>query len=218
MLVSEVATAFRVYMDEPDKTFVNDAQVELWLARAYDDFRAIVTEIDPFVYSRSQVYSISNARTLDLSTSVPAILGSTATNRLYQLINIYQIESTALPDNVLGTLEPSVSASSTYSGRANYTLRGAELLFPAEVTMSIRIDYIPEPAVIWTGLGAVYIDDLTRFHDIIAMLACLQYAIVDAAANPELNTQLSRRIEQLRAYLESRSGGVTESVVDVRWM
>jgi|15BtaG_2_1085339.scaffolds.fasta_scaffold00240_4 hypothetical protein len=218
MLVNEVAAAFRVYMDEPDKTFVNDAQVELWLARAYDDFRAIVTEIDPFVYSRSQVYSIASARTLDLSTSVPAILGAAATNRLYQLINIYQIESAALPDNVLGTLEPSVSASSTYSGRASYTLRGAELLFPAEVTMSIRIDYIPEPAVTWAGLGAVYIDDLTRFHDIIAMLACLQYAIVDAAANPELKTQLSRRVEQLRAYLESRSGGVTESVVDVRWM
>lgn len=218
MLVNEVAAAFRVYMDEPDKTFVNDAQIELWLARAYDDFRAIVTEIDPFVYSRSQVYSIANARTLDLSTAVPAILGAAATNRLYQLINIYQIESAALPDNVLGTLEPSVSASSTYSGRASYTLRGTELLFPAEVTMSIRIDYIPEPAVTWAGLGAVYIDDLTRFHDIIAMLACLQYAIVDAAANPELNTQLSRRLGQLRAYLESRSGGVTESVVDVRWM
>ena len=84
--------------------------------------------------------------------------------------------------------------------------------------MFIRIDYIPEPSVNWAGLGATYIDDLTRFHDIIALVSYLRYAIVDAAANEQLNVLLGRRIEQLRAYLEARSGGVVENVVDVRWM
>ncbi len=54
--------------------------------------------------------------------------------------------------------------------------------------------------------------------DIIAMLAYLQYAIVDVAPNNELNGQLARRIEQLRTYLEGRAGGIVERVVDVRWM
>jgi hypothetical protein len=58
-LVNEVAAAFRLYMDEPDQTFVNDAQLAIWLERGYDDFRAIVTEMDPHIYSRSQTYSLS---------------------------------------------------------------------------------------------------------------------------------------------------------------
>lgn len=218
MLVNEVAAAFRLYMDEPDQTFVNDAQLAIWLERGYDDFRAIVTEMDPHIYSRSQTYSLSDARLLDLAAGGTPILGSAATNRLYQLVNIYQIESLALPDNVVATLKPSPSAQSTYGYRANYTLRGTELLFPAAMTMFIRIDYIPEPSVNWAGLGATYIDDLTRFHDIIALVSYLRYAIVDAAANEQLNVLLGRRIEQLRAYLEARSGGVVENVVDVRWM
>ena len=87
--------------------------------------------------------------------------------------------------------------------------------------MDIRIDYIPEPNVTWSNAGGAdttYIDDLNRFHDIIAMLAYLQYAIVDVAPNNELNGQLARRIEQLRTYLEGRAGGIVERVVDVRWM
>jgi len=218
MLVNEVAAAFRLYMDEPDQTFVNDSQLAIWLERGYDDFRAIVTEMDPYIYSRSQTYSLTDARLLDLAAGAAPILGSAATNRLYQLVNIYQIESLALPDNIIATLKPSASAQSTYDYRSNYTLRGTELLFPAAMTMFIRIDYIPEPNVNWSGLGATYIDDLTRFHDIIALVACLRYAVVDSASNEQLNALLARRIEQLRAYLEARSGGVVESVVDVRWM
>jgi hypothetical protein len=220
MTVAEVAAMFRVYMDEPDKTFVNDAQLSTWLASAYDDFRSIVTEMDPHIYLRQQVYSLSNARTLDLATSAPAILGSTAAagTRLYQLVNIYTIESTTQPNNIVASLEPSLSVTSTYDSRSNYTLQGTQLTFPEAVTMDIRIDYIPEPNINWGGLGADYIDDLNRFHDIIALLAYLQYAIVDVAPNNELNGQLARRVEQLRAYLEGRAGGIVERVVDVRWM
>jgi len=223
MTVEEVAALFRVYMDEPDQTFVSDAQMVIWLTSAYDDFRALVTEMDPQIYSRQQVYSLSNARLLDLATSAPAILGSTAAagTRLYQLVNIYSIESAAQPNNIVENLQPSLSVTSTYDSRANYTLRGTELVFPEAVTMDIRIDYIPEPNVTWSnagGAGTTYIDDLNRFHDIIAMLAYLQYAIVDVAPNNELNGQLARRIEQLRTYLEGRAGGIVERVVDVRWM
>ena len=223
MTVEEVASLFRVYMDEPDQTFVSDAQMVIWLTSAYDDFRALVTEMDPQVYTRQQVYSLSNARVLDLATSAPPILGASAAagQRLYQLVNIYMIESVSQPNNIVENLEPSLSVSSTYDFRANYTLRGTELIFPDDVTMDIRIDYIPEPNVTWSnsgGAGATYIDDLNRFHDIIAMLAYLQYAIVDVAPNNELNGQLARRVQQLRAYLEGRSGGVVERIVDVRWM
>jgi len=220
MTVEEVAALFRVYMDEPDQTFVSDTQMSIWLTSAYDDFRAIVTEMDPQFYTRQQVYSLSEARTLDLATSVPPILGASAAagQRLYQLVNIYMIESASQPDNIIGNLEPSLSVTSTYDSRSNYTLRGTELVFPEATTMDIRIDYIPEPNINWAGLGPDYIDDLNRFHDVIALLAYLQYAIVDVAPNNELNGQLARRVSQLRTYLEGRGGGIVERVVDVRWM
>ena len=221
MLAEEIARDFRVYMDEPDLTFVDAAQLAVWLEKAYDDFRALVTEIDPYVYARSQAYSLSAVRKLDLSAAVPPILGSTATNRMYQLTNIYQIESTALPDNILRLLEPN-ALPSTYDLRADYTLKGAEIFFTGEVSMDIRVDYIPESAINWATasvVGAnVYVDDLNRFHDIIALLAYLQYAIVDSADNAQLLAVLGRRQKQLRAYLENRSGGLVERVTDVGWM
>ena len=89
MLISEVAALFKVYMDEPDQTFVDNALMANWLQRAYDDFRCIVTEIDPHVYGVSQTYSLSGVRKLDLDGT---ILGSAADPRMYQLNNIYEIE------------------------------------------------------------------------------------------------------------------------------
>lgn len=206
-------------MDEPDQTFVNDAQMALWLERAYDDFRTIVIDIDPTIYSRSQTYSLSNARVLDLNGT---ILGPAAANRMYQLMDIYEVDATATPNVVRRRLLPSASAQSTYDFRAGYTLKGTELIFPGEVTMDIRIDYVPEPGVDWllgVNIGTnIYVDDLGRFHDLIALLAYLQYAIVDAADSPQLIALLGRRQEQLRTYLENRSGGIVERVVDVQWM
>ena len=221
MLISEVADLFRTYMDEPDQTFVNDTLVSTWLLRAYDDFRCMVTEIDPTIYSASQTYTLAAARKLDLATAAVPILGSTADPRMYQIVNIYEVEASNT-DSALRMLVPSTSLKSTYDARADYNLRGSELVFNGELTMTIRVDFIPEPTAAqtaaWNVLGASYIDDLNRFHDIIALVAYLQYAIVDSADNTQLVALLGRRQQQLMAYLENRSGGVVESVVDVRWM
>jgi len=219
MLAEEIAAEFVIYMDEPDRTWVDDPRTAIWLERAYDDFRASVIGIDPQIYALSQTYSLSGVRRLDLDGT---LLGAGAANRMYQLVNIYTIESTAQPDNVLALLEPAVALESAYDQRADYVLRGTELFFPGEVTMDIRVDYVPEPAINWnTAIVAganVYVDDLNRFHDLIALIACLQYAVADVAENPQLLGLLGRRQDQLRSYLEGRSGGRLESVVDVGWM
>ena len=221
MLISEVADLFRTYMDETDQTFVNDAMVSTWLIRAYDDFRCMVTEIDPTIYSSSQIYTLSSARRLDLAAAAVPILGPTADPRMYQIVNIYEVEASDT-DSVLRMLIPSTSLKSTYDALSDYNLRGSELVFNGEISMTIRVDFIPEPTAAqtaaWNALGASYIDDLNRFHDIIALIAYLQYAVVDAADSPQLQALLGRRQQQLMAYLENRSGGVVESGVDVRWM
>ena len=221
MLVEEVAALYRRYMDEPDQTFVDNAQMASFLALAYDDFRSVVIEMDAYVYAASHVATLASARTLDLA---PALLGATApeATKLYQLVDIYSVESAALTDNVVGRLRPAVNLKSTYDGRTDYALKGSSLFFSTDYTGTIRIDYIPEQNIDWVGGIVVgsneYIDDLNRFHDLIALIAYLQYAIIDSAQNPELVALLGRRQAQLRVYLEARAGGIIERVADVEYM
>ena len=220
MNVPDVAALYRRYMDEPDQTFVDNAQMAIFLSLAYDDFRSVVIEMDPYVYAASHTVLLSAARTLDLSG---ILLGSAApaATRLHQLVDIFDVESVALPNNVRRRLVPAMNLKSTYDGRTDYTLKGTTLFFPYEYSGTIRIDYIPEQYIAWdTGVGGVdvYIDDLNRFHDLIALIAYLQYAILDSAEQPQLVALLMRRQTQLRAYLEGRSGGIIEHVADVEYM
>ena len=221
MTVDDVAKLFRRYMDEPDQTFVDDAQVVAWLSLAYDDFRAVVVDMAPYVYAQEHVATLSGARTLDLSGVLfgPAAPAST---RLYQLVDIYRVTSATDTDNVVRRLVPSLNLKSAYDGRADYALKGAVINFSSETSGTFRVDYIPEQFIDWTagivpGSG-VYIDDLNRFHDIIALTAYLQYAVVDSAENQQLLALFSRRQRQLKEYLENRAGGIVEMVVDLEYM
>jgi hypothetical protein len=221
MMVEEVAALYRRYMDEPDQTFVDNAQMATFLSLAYDDFRSIVVEMDAYVYAASHTVLLASARTLDL-TGVLFGAAAPAATKLYQLVDIYAVDSVALPNTVFRRLSPAVNLKSTYDGRTDYGLKGPTLFFSDEYSGTIRIDYIPEQNINWAaGVAAgtnVYIDDLNRFHDLIALIAYLQYAIIDSAEQPQLVALLIRRQTQLRAYLEARSGGIIERVADVEYM
>ena len=94
-------------------------------------------------------------------------------------------------------------------------------MFFLKQTGTIRIDYIPVQRINWTtSIGAgqdVAIDDLDAFHDLIALIAYLQYAILDAADNPQLLRLMERRQQQLKDYLSNRSGGIVETVATSDW-
>jgi len=219
-MVADVAALFRRYMDEPDQTFVDDAQMAQWLSLAYDDFRAVVIDMAPYVYAQEHVVTLADARILDLTG---VLLGSAApaATRLYQLVDIYRVNSATDTDNVVRRLVPSLNLKSAYDGRSDYVLKGPVINFASEYSGVFRVDYVPDQDVDWVNgvLGvAVYIDDLNRFHDIIALTAYLQYAIVDSADNAQLLALLNRRERQLREYLENRAGGIVEMVVDLEYM
>jgi hypothetical protein len=220
MMVADVAALYRRYMDEPDQTFVDNAQMATFLRLAYDDFRSIVVEMDAYVYAASHTVLLSSARTLDLTGTLFGVAAAAAT-RLHQLVDIYAVESVALSNNVYRRLEPATNLKSTYDGRTDYALKGSSIFFSGEYSGTIRIDYIPDQNIDWAAgiAGAVeYIDDLNSFHDLIALIAYLQYAIIDSAEQPQLVALLIRRQAQLRAYLEGRSGGIIEHVADVEYM
>lgn len=58
-------------------------------------------------------------------------------------------------------------------------------------------------ASITNPANARFIDDLSEFHDIIALLAYRQYAIKDFATNPVLEAHRTERIEDLKDFFAS---------------
>tara|TARA_R110000824_G_scaffold301071_1_gene489099 strand:- start:161 stop:829 length:669 start_codon:yes stop_codon:yes gene_type:complete len=217
MIVEEVAALFRRYMDEPDQTFVDDAQMAIWLSLAYNDFRSIANSTDPYIFTASSTFTLTNARTQTLAGT---ILGAAApaAARMYELRDIWWIDP-ATPGYSSGRLRPGSTLEELVDGRCDYVLVGDSLTFNIERNGTIVVNYIPEQNVDWAAGIVVgsneYIDDLNSFHDLIALTAYLQYAIVDSADNAQLLALFGRRQRQLVEYLESRGGGLVEYVSDV---
>lgn len=216
MTVQEVYNLYRRYIDEPDLTFVDQAQASQFLDLAYRDFRTLVSSMDPYVFTLSQSYTLSSARFQSLDGT---IMGSAApaASRLYMLRDVFWIDP-SVPHYSYGRLRPGTTVEQLVDGRCDYVLVGSTLEFNFERTGTIVVEFIPEPNVDWTTIAATYIDDLNSFHDMIALIAYLQYAIIDSAENPQLLALLAKRTTQLREYLENRSGGIAERVSDVEYM
>lgn len=217
MLAREVADLLRTYLDEPDQTVVDDTYLASILERAYDDFRQLVVEIDPYVYATRVTQTLSNVKEHSLNG---LILGASPSYpKMYQLVDIFEVSPSDATD-VRYRFVPSLEANPR--AMAEYSLVGTRLVFFLKQTGTIRIDYIPVQAINWaTSIGStsgdVAIDDLDAFHDLIALIAYLQYAILDAADNPQLLRLMQRRQQQLKDYLSNRSGGIVETVATSDW-
>jgi len=218
MTVEEVGAIFRRYMDEPDQTFVDDAQMAIWLSMAYNDFRTIANSTDPYLYSKSVPLTLTNSRIQSLQGIILGA-GAPAEFRMYQLRDLWWVTA-GDTNHATGRLKPGTSEE-LVDGRCDYVLISDSIVFNIERSGTMMINYIPEQNVNWVdGVTdpTVYVDDLNRFHDLIALIAYLQYAILDAAESPQLVALLIRRQAQLRAYLEGRSGGIIEHVADVEYV
>lgn len=212
MLTNAMAALLRLYTDEPDQSFQDDANIALWLELAYNDFRSIVTEIDPTVYARSEDFNVASSNTLSLAS----ITGATVTApRLDTILWLSLVEGS----NETVLREGNTIQDITH-GSADYILLDTNIRFPMARTGLFRLYYVPAQDVTWiTAISAGnHLDELTRFHDMIPLIAYLQYAVMDAADHPQQLLLLQRRQEQLRHYLSYRSGSATELMVDSRWM
>jgi hypothetical protein len=216
MFIETMASLLRVYTDEPDQTVETDALVALWLELAYSDFRSMVADIDPTIYMVSHDVSMGANSTIDLNN---VLLGSSPTQpRMDTLVDVTRIEG-----NTEYRLRGGTSIGDVTHGSADYVLINRKLHFPIDRNSgTYRIYYMPTQLVNWTaGIVAgsnTYLDDLHRFHDIIPLIAYLQYAIVDAADHPQQQQLLFRRQAQLKSYLSTRGGAGAFEVVDSRWM
>lgn len=219
---TEVSDLFRIYIDEPDLTFVSDSDVKNYLGAAYREFRDGVCDIDPLIYDVSQDITLTNALSYDLADppgGQPSFLGSTVTatnGRIIRINNLFKVDSDGLITNIFHHV-----ASRAALGIADsaYLLSGTTLYFSRKLTGTYSLHYVPEaPAWDSAFVTAGFIDDLTSFHDVIALLATKQYAIQNGAVSEPTVMQLSERVSRLGEYLRERSYPGVDYVTVVPWL
>lgn len=217
MYVQDVANYFRSMTDEPDKTFITDAQLVVMLQVAYNEFRTMVTAQDSSPYEETYNVAATGLTYLDLNGS---LLGPTATLPVLQrIVRVCQIISAANP-TITRVLRPAASLETMRNGTAisesSYFLQNRVLRFSRILDQAIQIQYLPVPTVDWAGGlngGNKYIDDLSEWHDIIALIAMSQYQVKDFQQNPAAIMLLNQRKKDFHRYIsESRNGDAARYV------
>jgi len=205
MTPANVASMFRSYMDEADTTFITEAQVELYLDQAYNDFRQAVCNIDPFILSVEHRLEATGSKiSLTVPTGTPAatLCGETADagKKLERLLRVARINNTS-ENEVLRYLTAAPSERSIPLG--GYTFTNNTLIIGGTYTDAFRLEYVPYHNVTFTGgVPSSYLDDLDGFHDMIPLYAYLRYAVRDAADLPQVNQELARKLGNLETYLQ----------------
>ena len=207
MKPSELKSYFRTLADEPDSTFLTDADVTLYLNLGYNRFRKEVSDIDPLIYATYVDITVSDSREVDLTTismaSGTGVLGNSvaAGNRLMQIVSLEAVTSDGATKTIY---TPVASKQALVATLDSYIFRGQKLRFEASVSDTLRLTYLPEHNVDWTN-SSNQLDDLVMYHDIIALFAYQQYAMRDGGANNILLQQLAMRLNDLKGYVNSRN-------------
>jgi hypothetical protein len=218
MLVSEVQSLFRQYIDEPDQSFVTDAMVATMLQAAYQEFQWAVMQVDDGIYTTLVEITFTTQSAYDLADPANAVrvFGADANlthPRLMKLDALYRTSDSV----VLTPLEPVATPQALSQMTGAYMLDGTILRFSERRSGTLTMRYFPQYVqagaaaatsgyIDWSVGGAgTFIDNLSMFHDVIALLAAKQYFILDNAVNDMLMAQLSMRMDALNAYLTSRA-------------
>lgn len=223
----QLAQLYRRYADEADSTFLEDADVATHLQVAYDEFRSLVNSINPHFYKLAGDLTLpaasGNVVTLFLAGGTPApantpsLMGPTPNilgipvARLERIVGIELLQG--------GTPVGPIRSSRNFYTSPGYLFSGQTLQFSQGYSGSqVRIHYIPQQSIgvtlvplnyepTWataiTFSGARFIDDLGSFHDLIALMALEQYAILDGAKNEQVMTRIAFRKRALESYLQS---------------
>lgn len=191
MNTGELRALFRSYADEPDTSFLSDADVALYLSIGYNRFRALVNATNEFHYALETDVT-PNARTYSLAVDFDALLS---------IAKLSSTNSLAVEEFTPVTRSEELYVSDRGPQRTRYYLRGRTIQFSHEVTNKIRITYIPRHTVDFS-LAAGAIDTLAPYHDIIALLGYSNYAVRDGEINQPIEMLSQQRVAELRAYLQ----------------
>ncbi len=218
MTVAEIVSKFRQYIDEPDQTFISDDDVNTYLDDGYREFRNMVCDINPVIYNVTANITLSNAISHDLAAVDPKLLGETvaSSGRLVRLNTI--VKRRGSDGRIMERLEAVSNEQALDVVPCSYYLANTVLRFSSRLTGTYEVNYVPEVNLTWAGGGAdTFIDNLSPFHDLIALLAYRQYAIVNNAESEPILRQASTRMSEFREYLQARAYDGYDYIQTVPW-
>lgn len=217
MTIQQIARLFRQFVDEPNKTFLSDDDVRVYLSIAYDQFREIATQADPKTFSEGLAsIAMTGQSVLDLSSNPivpggpPSILGTTAFQAGTGMLRLTEIIQTGTLGgaDITSIFRGAGSLNDLYVpdllSATTYYLTNRTLLFSDTIQGNITIVGIKQqdPAL-WTNLSAnTYPDDLVSYHDLIALLAYRNYAVRDGALAEAAEAQLAKRTNEFTEYIQ----------------
>lgn len=214
MYVSECSQLFYEMADEQDQSFLTPTQMQRYLRQGYDEFRRVVANYDPNIFSANATLNLTNVASYDLglSTNPVRLLGATPTQAPMQRLT--QVLSINPTDGRVKWCWAGVKTEGELNydiGVSSYMLAGTVLNFGRPINDTLRLVYVPQGSkprnpngVDWSKTGPAdteFIDDLDEFHDMIAMYAYGLYAARDNADNIQVEKMLQRRVASLQQYL-----------------
>ncbi len=218
MTVDELVSKFRQYIDEPDQTFVSDADVNTYLDDGYREFRNMVCDINPVIYNVTANITLSSAISHDLAAVAPKLLGSDAAASPGRLVRLNTIVKRNSDGRIVERLEAVSNEQALDVVPCSYYLANTVLRFSSRLTGTYEVNYVPEVNLTWTGDSAdTFIDNLSPFHDLIALLAYRQYAIIDGAESEPVLRQAATRMSEFKEYLQARAYDGYDYIQTVPW-
>lgn len=229
MIVSEITSLFRQYIDEPDQTFITDAMAATMLAQAYREFQWTVLQVDESIYTTNATLSLAGVASYDLADPGNAlrVFGADANLTQPRMLKLVSLCTTNSDGTTNTPMTPVTTRGSLLETSDAFFLDNTFLRFGNAMTVDLQLTYFPEPtatgAVPGPGAGYVdwstgtsFVDNLSLFHDVIALLAAKQYFILDGVINEPLLFQLQERSSALTEYLNTRNYNGAQYVSQVR--
>jgi len=221
LYVENVGTLFDFYTDEKDQTGLTNAERIMILGQGYDEFRNIVSDYDSHFFSARTTIAVSGTSydLADAANPVRVMGNNPTTTRLSRLIKVAAVDASG---NFEYYFEPAASWEELEQRSCLYFLAGTTIYFSETVASAVRLEYLPTAAAtVWvvgnlTAGTNAWIDELVEYHDIVALLACLHYAVPDVERNAALEPLLQKRLNDLYAYLtRGRNPGAHDHMVFV---
>ena len=208
--VDQLATYFRRLVDDQDQTFYPQDELAQALQLGYQQFRNLVYSHQPDALQATYQATVPGSFTLDLNN---VLFGTTpAQPRCMRIVRIQVLNGDGSIRHIIKPVG-SVEQLRTLGWAAvpAWTLQGRTLRFNYQCNDTIQIVYLPQDQINWAAgvvpNSNIYIDDMTEWHDLIALFAVQQYAIKDFQMNPGVQVQLDRRLKDFLSYLSSTRDG-----------
>jgi len=225
--VGDVKAYFRLLIDEPDESYVTDAQIEQMLGIAEDEYRNYIARIDPQAIMAVAVLAFVNTDTYYLNGGNAVILfGPTASlapagTRLVRADQLYEVTDDP-PTNVLRpsrlwTLKPDAAQLRFYEFDAwalDLALGAPRVLLSRAFTGNLYLRYLGTSTTDWTA----GVDELNythdTYHDLIALIAVEQYEARDGGTVPNVAARREKRERDMEEMVFSRGFSAHQFVRD----